>query len=44
MHRPYEERRGDAESVYEESLGRLCSTLEESGAEPGAQLRPCATR
>src|SRR5690348_9801358 len=39
IHRPYEERRGDAESVYEESLADLCRTLEESGAEPGAQLK-----
>ena len=39
MNRPYEERRGDAESVYEESLADLCLTLEESGAEPGVQLK-----
>ncbi|HEY2012160.1 MAG TPA: hypothetical protein VGH38_01610, partial [Bryobacteraceae bacterium] len=27
MNRPYEERRGDAEAVYEESLADLCRTL-----------------
>jgi predicted nucleotide-binding protein (sugar kinase/HSP70/actin superfamily) len=39
MNRPYEERRGDAESVYEESLADLCRTLEETPVEPGVQLR-----
>jgi predicted nucleotide-binding protein (sugar kinase/HSP70/actin superfamily) len=39
MNRPYEERRGDAEAVYEESLSDLCRTLEETPAEPRLQLR-----
>src|SRR5205807_5870563 len=37
--RPYEERRGDAEEVYEESLTDFCRTLEQTSAEPGVQLR-----
>ncbi len=36
--RPYEERRGDAESVYEQCLADLCRTLEETPVEPAAQL------
>ena len=39
MHRPYEERRGDTEEVYEESLADLCRTLEQTPAEPGVQLQ-----
>lgn len=39
MHRPYEERRGDTENVYEESLADLCRTLERTGVEPGVQLQ-----
>jgi predicted nucleotide-binding protein (sugar kinase/HSP70/actin superfamily) len=39
LRRPYEEVRGDAESVYEESLADLCRTLEETDVEPGAQLK-----
>ena len=39
IHRPYEERRGDAEGVYEESLADLCRTLEETPVEPKVQLR-----
>ena len=39
MNRPYEERRGDAETVYEESLADLCATLERTPAEPGVQLQ-----
>src|SRR3954464_13664770 len=39
IYRPYEERRGDADSIYEKSLGDLCRTLEESGAQPGPQLQ-----
>jgi len=39
MRRPYEQRRGDAAAVYEESLADLCSTLEETPVEPGVQLR-----
>jgi len=39
MHRPYEERRGDTGSVYEQSLADLCRTLEETPPEPGPQLR-----
>ncbi len=38
MNRPYEERRGDAEAVYEESLADLCLTLEQTPVEPGVQL------
>jgi predicted nucleotide-binding protein (sugar kinase/HSP70/actin superfamily) len=37
--RPYEERRGDTEAVYEDSLADLCHTLETTPVEPGAQLR-----
>ena len=39
IHRPYEEKRGDAQGAYEKSLDDLCRTLEESGCEPGAQLK-----
>jgi predicted nucleotide-binding protein (sugar kinase/HSP70/actin superfamily) len=39
MNRPYEERRGDAESVYEESLADLCATIENAAVEPSVQLR-----
>ena len=38
MYRPYEERRGDTETVYTESLADLCRTLEETPVEPGVQL------
>jgi predicted nucleotide-binding protein (sugar kinase/HSP70/actin superfamily) len=38
MNRPYEERRGDAEAAYEESLADLCRTLEQTPVEPGVQL------
>ena len=34
INRPYEERRGDTEAVYEESLADLCRTLEETPVEP----------
>jgi predicted nucleotide-binding protein (sugar kinase/HSP70/actin superfamily) len=36
--RPYEERRGDTEAVYEESLADLCSTLEGTAVTPAVQL------
>jgi predicted nucleotide-binding protein (sugar kinase/HSP70/actin superfamily) len=36
--RPYEERRGDSETVYEESLADLCDTLEATPVDPGVQL------
>lgn len=39
IRRPHEERRGDADAVYEESLADLCRTLEETAVEPGVQLR-----
>ena len=39
MSRPYEEQRGDAEAVYEDSLADLCATLEQTSAEPGVQLQ-----
>jgi predicted nucleotide-binding protein (sugar kinase/HSP70/actin superfamily) len=38
MYRPYEERRGDTEAVYTESLADLCRTLEETPVDPGVQL------
>ncbi len=38
MNRPYEQRRGDTDAVYEESLGDLCRTLEQTPVEPGVQL------
>ena len=38
IHRPYEAARGDTETVYEESLGDLCGTLERTPVEPGVQL------
>jgi predicted nucleotide-binding protein (sugar kinase/HSP70/actin superfamily) len=38
IYRPYEERRGDTEVVYTESLADLCRTLEETPVEPGVQL------
>ena len=38
IQRPYEERRGDTETVYEEALADLCITLERSPLEPGVQL------
>ena len=38
LYRPYEERRGDTEAVYEESLTDLCDTLEQTPPEPGPQL------
>src|SRR5579885_3384748 len=38
MRRPYEERRGDTEAVYEESLADLCRTLEETPSEARTQL------
>lgn len=47
MARPYEERRGDAEQAYEESLTDLCRTFEQTPAEPGVQLealRECMIR
>jgi predicted nucleotide-binding protein (sugar kinase/HSP70/actin superfamily) len=39
MNRPYEERRGETEAVYEASLADLCRALEETPVEPGPQLR-----
>jgi predicted nucleotide-binding protein (sugar kinase/HSP70/actin superfamily) len=38
IHRPYEESRGNADSVYEDCLADLCRTLEETSVEPAAQL------
>jgi predicted nucleotide-binding protein (sugar kinase/HSP70/actin superfamily) len=38
IYRPYENRRGDAEALYEESLADLCATLESTPTEPGVQL------
>jgi predicted nucleotide-binding protein (sugar kinase/HSP70/actin superfamily) len=39
IYRPYEEKRGDVDEVYEASLADLCRTLEETDPEPGTQLR-----
>jgi len=39
IRRPHEERRGDADAIYEECLADLCRTLEETRVEPGEQLR-----
>jgi predicted nucleotide-binding protein (sugar kinase/HSP70/actin superfamily) len=39
INRPYEESRGDADALYEDCLGDLCSTLEQSSVEPGEQLK-----
>ena len=39
INRPHEERRGDAEAVYEECLSDLCRTLEQTPVAPGEQLR-----
>ncbi len=39
LNRPYEEKRGDADGVYEDCLADLCRTLEQTTVEPGAQLR-----
>jgi len=39
MRRPYEERRGQTEAVYEESLADLCRTIEETPVDPAVQLR-----
>jgi predicted nucleotide-binding protein (sugar kinase/HSP70/actin superfamily) len=38
IHRPYEESRGDADSVYESCLDDLCRTIEGAPLEPGTQL------
>jgi predicted nucleotide-binding protein (sugar kinase/HSP70/actin superfamily) len=38
LHRPYEPARGDAETLYEESLDDLCRTLERTPVAPGVQL------
>ena len=39
MNRPREERRGDTDQVYQESLDDLCGTLERTPVEPGVQLQ-----
>ena len=48
IHRPYEERRGDAERVYEESLADLCRTIEQTPRANRAcnlqALRDCMVR
>jgi predicted nucleotide-binding protein (sugar kinase/HSP70/actin superfamily) len=38
IHRPYEEKSGDTEEIYQASLEDLCKTLEQSPVEPGVQL------
>jgi predicted nucleotide-binding protein (sugar kinase/HSP70/actin superfamily) len=40
--RPYEIRKGDMDAVYEESLARLCDTLEKQGAAAGKRLEAIA--
>ena len=43
MRRPYEERRGDSEQAYEESLADLCRTLEAARPpSPACNCRRCA--
>jgi predicted nucleotide-binding protein (sugar kinase/HSP70/actin superfamily) len=47
INRPYEDRRGETEAVYEESLADLCQTLERTSVDPGVQLqslRDCMIR
>jgi predicted nucleotide-binding protein (sugar kinase/HSP70/actin superfamily) len=47
LSRPHEERRGDSEAVYEDSLVDLCNTLECTPVEAGVQLlslRDCVVR
>ena len=39
IYRPYEEQRGDADGVYEETLNDLCHTLEITPVDPGVQLQ-----
>src|SRR5690242_14280175 len=39
INRPYEERRGDAEAIYESCLDDLCRTLEQTSVDPGEQLK-----
>jgi predicted nucleotide-binding protein (sugar kinase/HSP70/actin superfamily) len=39
INRPYEERRGDADAIYESCLNDLCRTLEQTPVEPGEQLK-----
>ena len=39
LYRPYEEKRGDTRAAYEQSLDDLCRTIEQSGCEPGVQLK-----
>src|SRR5690349_20319963 len=39
IRRPYEERRGDADAVYEDCLADLCHTLEQTPVEPAGQLK-----
>jgi predicted nucleotide-binding protein (sugar kinase/HSP70/actin superfamily) len=39
INRPHEEKRGDADAVYEACLDDLCHTLESSPVEPGEQLK-----
>jgi len=38
LYRPYEERRGDTEAVYEESLADICRTLETTPVDPSTQI------
>jgi len=38
LYRPYDERPGDAEAVYEDALADLCATLETAVTEPAPQL------
>jgi predicted nucleotide-binding protein (sugar kinase/HSP70/actin superfamily) len=38
IYRPYEERRGSTETVYEECLADICHTIETTPVQPGVQL------
>ena len=38
IQRPYEQRRGDTDAIYEEALADLCATIEDAPLEPGVQL------
>jgi predicted nucleotide-binding protein (sugar kinase/HSP70/actin superfamily) len=47
INRPYEERRGDADAIYEACLVDLCNTLEQTPVDPAVQLaalRDCMVR
>ena len=39
IYRPYEERRGDTEAVYEKCLADLCKAIETTSIQPAVQLK-----